>query len=968
MRRRVAEFAKRITSEEQEDAVFRSILSVINGNDNALLSRWLDEMQLMFYPKSIVKEERDEHIVTNILDDVAKIKRVIVRCDIPVELLIIDVAWILEYGYTIDAQLDDKICYANRLELCDDKTKGVKKGNAFFKRYHKQYHRWWQNGLDIANKHLKEGDNISIITFDVRNCYHSVNIDFNVLREYISSLKENVDFNNEPLTKTVWKIYERYWELTSHSNVNIFSGELHGRHVLPLDLFSAQIIANWYLSSIDNYLLNTHTDRILYYGRYVDDCMLVTTTQSSSINNIIESIEEEIPGLFRRKEGDDAEVVFQFADNQNRGNLSIGDNNHLSELIIQKDKLYLYRFDCQLPQTSIEQIEEELKEKSSEFRFLTDDIDNRKSSLEFATLIEALDPARESGRRFNILENNSYKLSIFLSKLANRLVYYPEKQRLIDELEKVYKYFHDSMLIENYLLWERLLTIFVLGGRMEYVEDFRKKVNIAIEALQISEGLSEDPDNFKQLIKNSLHRHLDESLLMAQSLAPHNGINMIYHDTYMVRMHYNRYPLQEFLHDFVSRGAKLQTYNLNYDMERMDYRWMPYYIKFFDIACVLSLTRPQSKKIYENAYKIYLKLNKINDADNKSYLESFMYKTKHNGIDSVEFNTSLSDNICESPITVAIAEIDIKEDYAINAIQNFGTVITDKVYDMQKILDLVSTIRNADIFILPELALPIYELREYCQYAAKEQKAFVAGMEYVVTSDKKVYNFTLTCLPINMYGRKDAVPVIRTKHHYAPEEYKNILKPYKVGNQSPYWQYLYHWKGHIFTTYYCFELCDIIGRSHFRSFLDAMYAPVFNHDTYYFNNIAESWVRDLHAFMILSNVSHLGDSRISQPKSHVFTNIMKVKGGNTKDNRIVVLSGEIDIKALRKFQQFSKSELKKYNKEKEAGNAEKSKFKPLPPGFDKFIANSRSYKYFVLKEDQFDDNFFRWIYDIRKEF
>ena len=37
-------------------------------------------------------------------------------------------------------------------------------------------------------------------------------------------------------------------------------------------------------------------------------------------------------------------------------------------------------------------------------------------------------------------------------------------------------------------------------------------------------------------------------------------------------------------------------------------------------------------------------------------------------------------------------------------------------------------------------------------------------------------------------------------------------------------------------------------------------------------------------------------------------NVMKVKGGNTDDNKAVVLSAEIDIQALRTFQKLSLEE------------------------------------------------------------
>jgi hypothetical protein len=237
----------------------------------------------------------------------------------------------------------------------------------------------------------------------------------------------------------------------------------------------------------------------------------------------------------------------------------------------------------------------------------------------------------------------------------------------------------------------------------------------------------------------------------------------------------------------------------------------------------------------------------------------------------------------------------LTEENSLELIKNYGEIDYNKLNLMQLILDRITAVKNTDIFIMPELALPVYELREFCQYSAKYQKAFITGLEYVV-KDKNVSNYIVTCLPIVLYGQNDAVPIIRLKNYYAPAEYEKIedVMEYKIKESSKKWKMLYHWKGHVFTNYYCYELTSIKDRSHFLSFLDAIYCPVLNKDTRYFDNISESCSRDLHCYFIMSNTSIYGDSRVSQPTKSDEMNIMKVKGGNTNDNNIIVLSAEID--------------------------------------------------------------------------
>ena len=158
------------------------------------------------------------------------------------------------------------------------------------------------------------------------------------------------------------------------------------------------------------------------------------------------------------------------------------------------------------------------------------------------------------------------------------------------------------------------------------------------------------------------------------------------------------------------------------------------------------------------------------------------------------------------------------------------------------------------------------------------------------------------------------------------------------------WQNLYHWHGHVFTSYYCFELASIKERSFFYSKIDAMYCPVFNKDTYYFNNIAESMARDMHCYFILCNVSHYGDSRVTKPDSHVTMNMLKVNGGNTIDNKAVVLSAILDVDKLRTFQKMTLEEQDAIKK-----------FKITPPDYDKTNVDQRERKRFLFPYKDWND-------------
>lgn len=96
----------------------------------------------------------------------------------------------------------------------------------------------------------------------------------------------------------------------------------------------------------------------------------------------------------------------------------------------------------------------------------------------------------------------------------------------------------------------------------------------------------------------------------------------------------------------------------------------------------------------------------------------------------------------------------------------------------------------------------------------------------------------------------------------------------------------------------------------------------------------------------MSNTSKYGDSRVTQPTKSVEMNIMKVKGGNTEHNNVIVLSAEIDINKLREFQKKSLTEQRKCET-----------FKCTPPDFEKSNIDKRQRRFILTSEDIFDKDF-----------
>lgn len=934
-RHAIATFVKSLVNIEEENRIFGILCEVANGERQELLDTWLSKVELCFYPKKINSSvsNTDDHFVTNIPIGHAVTERLLVKSFFPVELMILDVAWLIEYGPKIEQCLCPD-SYGNRMDLTllNDK---VRIGNTIFKKYNYQYKNWWENGLKEANKLLREDKCISIVNFDITNCYHSIDFNFDEFFVDFAKRNPNSDIKNSPLSNVIRQIYERYWMLVRQSYAEPFLGKNQGKHTMPLSLLSAHVLANWYISPLDDYIRKSYP-KICYYGRYVDDCMIVIPSASISLNTM-DYINRVLPGLIV-EDGDVS--VFGFARNR------VDQINRLSNFCLQTDKFYVYHFNCQFPQESLERYKDDQRERSSEFRFLTDEADNENSQgLEYVTLVRSFDVQEEKSRRFDLLEENKYKLSVFFAKLNQRLAKYGNKYKYITEVEKVFKYFHGYLLIKHYVLWEKIFTAFVLAEKTDYIKDFYKRITKEINELEAANHIfSQEPNAGLLNIRRSLSLHLKESYLMAMSLhRQRKRIDSIYVDTFMVRSHFNQFPLQEFAKEYYRDGVRLPIDKLKYCRNKLKYRWMPYYVKYYDIVCALMVGRKFSPEIYKKAYGIYKTLNR--KILYKDEWKVFMHKGKHKN--EWEFNTSYFKLPPPESLTVSIIEMNIDESSLSRYIDSYGTIEYDKIHVMRTILDKITEVGNTNIFVMPELSLPIYELHEFCQYSSKHNKAFIAGMEYVISKDY-VYNYIITCLPIILYGQNDAVPIIRLKNYYAPAEYRLIEdeKRLKIPHDNNKWRLVYHWNGHVFTNLYCFELTNIKDRAHFLSMIDAMYCPVLNKDTPYFSNIAGSCSRDLHCYLIMSNVSQYGDSRVTQPTKSCEMDIMKVKGGNTEDNKIVVLSTVLNIKELRTFQ-----------KKTLAKQCNSQTFKFTPPDFDKSYVDQRRERFLFSTKDIFGKDF-----------
>ena len=137
------------------------------------------------------------------------------------------------------------------------------------------------------------------------------------------------------------------------------------------------------------------------------------------------------------------------------------------------------------------------------------------------------------------------------------------------------------------------------------------------------------------------------------------------------------------------------------------------------------------------------------------------------------------------------------------------------------------------------------------------------------------------------------------------------LKNLKCYDQEKAYYQVFQQYGIKYGIFLCYEFTDIVARALYKNEIDMLFAPENNKDTGYFASIIESTARDLHAFVIQSNTSNYGDSRITGPYGKDYRNIVQIKGGDS-DNLII---GTLDILGVKKYQKEEKINQEKLIKE-----------------------------------------------------
>lgn len=961
----------------------------------------IDTISFYMLPKSI-SPIKHEQLILNFDESIPKITKYQYYIKMDVAGHIFGVLWLLTIGKMIDDDTYEH-AYGNRLNqhLLNDKG-CVTFSPTLFEPYIAQYGSWRDRALRLAEEHLDDKEDVFILTLDFQSFFYNVNVSKNKYDELLHTYQQKIEELDDScptwlnrVHAFVWQVLERYTEILQQYDV-LLEAESHEEgkqntaprhvsnsitHMLPIGFLPCNVLSNWILKGFDEAIVNRWNP--LYYGRYVDDIIIVDKVEKNSIlykaarekqhkgaaSLTADSIVERFMCNCRNRDIDTPcqNGIFIKPDEKTyRIHESILE--HIGSLIdVQRSKLKVFYFRNGTSRALLTRFREDIARNASEFRVLPE-LDD---ALDFGNYSSIIGLERDDTinklRGIKSVSVDRFELSKFLGKysVVSTLIDEPKSSAFERDLLSI---FDDATILANYTLWERLLEILVVGNNWAAYTDIALKI---IDTIQRLDHVNADP-NIDFCI-DSLNRFLFASIRRTTALCWNTKVSSTL-DKLAVRIAkpgFRGLPLENqslrlgylqtrmvnksaipMLLDLISLDqlkqnptASLNLTNLHDVMKNLrdiaeahdnqPYIYYPYWVKPQDIGyshlcqglahChVLQSDQEQNVGI-QNSYWQCNYGATPNESVTQSAVEAIPFErkdcTKERHIRQEVIHVA-SD--AQSKLRVAIGNARVNAKDFEDTLKHKKTRSFARYQQMIHIID--EAIRErCNLLVLPELYMPLEWLPAIARKCASEQFAIVTGLDFVIgcrENEAPVYNLTAVILPYECDHQKHAYISYHHKVHYSPAE-QDLIRKYGFKPMSGNTYQLYSWHDVWFSVYCCFELACIQDRALFSSLSDVTIGIEWNKDTPYFDHVSNSLARDLHCYVIEANTSQYGGSGVIQPQSSVTSELIRTKGGDNHS----ILTTDIDIQALREAQYPDISDRKS--------------FKPLPPIFDRGYIKAR---------------------------
>lgn len=880
--------------------------------------------------------------------------RIMARCSI--DFHVISTLWMMKVGHLFDAKLTAS-AYGNRLR----RTKNGKKINPLslgcFTPYLKPFREWRDRGITAMRSALDSNKKVLALTADVSAFYHELNPHFML----------ESDFVKNTLSIELREPQQRLHEIFIHALI-AWAKKTPLKRGLPVGLPASAVVANVALVELDRFMEQQVGP--IYYGRYVDDIMLVMDNSADlkSPSDLWEWLFSRSGGNLAWQKGEIGKAIcFQ------PGYLSKGKGK--SKIVFSNSKNKVFLLSGETGKTLVDAIAHEIQERASEWRAMprlpqspsqvgTDLLAASQSDGEAADNLRKTDSLtmRRAGFAIKLRDFEAYErdLSPESWKEHRRAFFHAFEQHVL-ELPQFFE-------LSNYLPrvirlatacedFDDLKMIIMAVGRL--YEKVRLNCTLSIKSVataKLPESLEIIlywRDQVLQTIRESVIASFPPRLSKAGAQAWQDHMGKFLPSTDSAPTLFWPESPQKFQikqeHLFACDLAHLPFRFIGLPTEMVAQRGIPAKksIVFCDDSIVGALdavvatgsqilakwtkmknlprgmvfaTRPfnlaelyvvcddiYSESTYEDLRSVVLALRGFG-------LNEKMPRVDRNGV------LQVPDDRASNTLSIAVSSWKTHMSSWVASVSGFPDPDAERYARLNRLLNgVLSEHHGSRYLILPELALPAHWFIRIARKLQGSGISLITGIEYLHSTKARVRNQIWAALSHNGLGFPSFVIYRQDKQRPALHEELELqriaglkMKPHRQWKSPPIIQH----GDFSFSMLVCSELTNIGYRADLRGRVDALFVPEWNQDIETFNALVESAALDVHAYIIQCNDRQYGDSRIRAPyKDTWMRDVMRVKGGLT-DYCVI---GEIDVLALRKFQSNFRSP--------------PSIFKPVPDGF-----------------------------------
>lgn len=949
MRKKIAEFE---SDRSKMDIIFDDLSSSLCHpiKSKEYIAKLIDKIDFFVVPKKFESEtfNKKESIISNTISRDKKMKSVNFFIDAPIELHILDTLFTVFLGkISLDNDVLTYDVYGNTLNNSSLFNNGdiIFENRNLFNRYFNNYSKWRNNAFSTLEEQYKLKKDSVLISLDIKSYYYSVSFSFSELSSFLGEHEIFKKINR--LTLIVEKMYDAYYKKIINYRKDI-DEKPKKSYPLPIGLFSSMVLGNVYLADFDKNIKKTKD--VLYYGRYVDDLLMIvdcTNKNKKYIEDILDNV--FVSSNLLKKNGDNYAI------------------EKYQQLKIQNNKIKLLFIDHNESRAILDIYNDTIKIIPSQMNPLpNDDLDISKFD-ESVYSIENFTKENKI-RDIGFVGIDSFKVGKYFSMLPRKyaqLNYEDINKEINDTILQIKKFFTGSQCIEFYSNWLNYVYFLVVTEKNVEISKFyrdSKKIIDSVKHNFLDDKIFKKTRTINKKVKEYLNKHLNLCINIALCLndfivSKHfyrrkNVINC-YKESNMFNHNLVTFPLANYL-EYNNEVAfcKMDIDEIGIYPKEIEnsfkFVWSPRFIHYHELLLLLFyFEHNKSKKLTTDEYseKFFNKYKKINYmyfnpfdiySEEKKYInDEYIIKKvllpfKRNG----EFPN----------VSVAIGSLNVSFESCIAACkcgrENIKREDRKVFFDILKeTYNHLKNKKDTMFLVLPELCFPIYWINDLISFSKSTGIGVITGVQYIKDDKNRQYNYVATILPFLSGTKKysNVYLTFRDKNDYSPIEFVELAKHgYYCENKAKAEYHIYSWNGIKLTPMICYEFTDIMARALLKGKCDFVAVPVFNPDTTYFSNIIDSSARDLHAFIVQSNTSFYGDSRVTGPFSRDKKDIFKIKGG---DNDHVVI-GTIDYKKYKLFQfNYDKKMKNKIEKIKTSKNNKKicsnneSEIKPFSARF-----------------------------------